>query len=283
MSHPLTSHSLTVDAPGRSPLRITLTVLGALAVVATYAFLIVSQPADVVNGPTAASALVALTGYGLAMVFLFAGILPTLPTTTLALIPVALVLNIVLGQFVGTTLVPIYLDSIGTVLVGFLAGPAAGAATGLLSTLVWSFFNPTVLPFAAGAAAIGALAGLTARMGLVRRFYVLPLAGIVTGFIAALIAAPVAVAVFGGTATGATGVVIAVFRAAGDSLAESVTKGAIISDLSDKLVTFVVAAALAYALPRRSTQRFAFVRKHRVLAGAKSTARGADGEAAPAA
>jgi hypothetical protein len=44
-----------------------------------------------------------------------------------------------------------------------------------------------------------------------------------------------------------------------------------------------VAAALAYALPRRSTQRFAFVRKHRVLAGAKSTARGADGEAAPAA
>jgi energy-coupling factor transport system substrate-specific component len=278
------SHPLTVDAPRRSPLRITLTVLGAAAVVATYAFLIVSQPADVVNGPTAASALVALTGYGLAMVFLFVGILPTLPTTTLALIPVALVLNIVLGQFVGSTLVPIYLDSIGTVLVGILAGSAAGAATGLLSTLVWSFFNPTVLPFAAGAAAIGALAGLTARLGLVRRFYWLPVAGIVTGFVAALIAAPVAVAVFGGTATGATGAVIAVFRAAGDSLTESVTKGAIISDLSDKLVTFIVAAALAYALPRRSTLRFVFVRKYRVLAGtAGATTRGADSEATSAA
>ncbi|WP_415857326.1 ECF transporter S component, partial [Sinomonas sp. G460-2] len=266
------SHQLTVDAPRRSPLRIILTILGAAAVVATYAFLIVSQPADVANGPTAASALVALTGFGIAMVLLFAGILPTLPTTTLALIPVALVLNIVLGQFVGSTLVPIYLDSIGTVLVGFLAGSAAGAATGLLSTLVWSFFNPSVLPFAAGAAAIGALAGLAARWGLVRRFYLVPVAGVVTGFVAAAIAAPIAVIVFGGTATGATGAVIALFRAAGEGLVQSVTTGAFTSDLPDKLVTFSIAAALAYALPRRSTQRFEFVRRHRVLAGAKRSA-----------
>ncbi|WP_334170784.1 ECF transporter S component [Sinomonas sp.] len=278
------SHSLTVEAPRRSPLRTTLTVLGAVAVVATYAFLIVSQPADVANGPTASGALVALTGFGIAMVLLFAGILPTLPTTTLALIPVALVLNIVLGQFVGSTLIPIYLDSIGTVLVGFLAGSTAGAATGLLSNLVWSFFNPTVLPFAAGAAAIGALAGLAARFGIVRRFYLVPVAGIVTGFVAAAISAPIAVIVFGGTATGATGAVIALFRAAGQNLVQSVTTGAFTSDLPDKLVTFSVAAALAYALPRRSTQRFEFVRRHRVLAGTKpATAGRADGEAATAA
>ncbi|MDQ4500883.1 ECF transporter S component [Sinomonas sp. ASV322] len=277
------SHQLTVDAPRRSPLRVVLTILGVAAVVATYAFLIVSQPADVVNGPTAASALVALAGFGLAMVLLFVGILPTLPTTTLALIPVALVLNIVLGQFVGSTLVPIYLDSIGTVLVGFLAGPSAGAATGLLSNLVWSFFNPSVLPFAAGAAAIGALAGVAARLGIVRRFYLVPVAGVVTGFVAAAIAAPIAVIVFGGTATGATGAVIALFRAAGDSLVQSVTTGAFTSDLPDKLVTFSLAAALAYALPRRSTRRFEFVRRHRVLAGAKRSVETADTKAAPAA
>lgn len=277
------SHQLTVDAPRRSPLRTVLTILGVAAVVATYAFLIVSEPADVVNGPSASSALVALVGFGLAMVLLFAGILPTLPTTTLALIPVALVLNIVLGQFVGSTLVPIYLDSIGTVLVGYLAGPSAGAATGLLSNLVWSFFNPSVLPFAAGAAAIGALAGLSARLGIVRRFYLVPIAGLVTGFVAAAIAAPIAVIVFGGTATGATGAIIALFRAAGEGLVQSVTTGAFTSDLPDKLVTFSVAAALAYALPRRSTQRFEFVRRYRVLAGAKRTGEPADSKAAPAA
>ncbi|GAB4099546.1 ECF transporter S component [Sinomonas halotolerans] len=271
MSYPLTTGS-AVDAPGRSRLRIFLTVLGAAAVVATYAFLLAAQPADVINGPSAASALVALTGYGIAMVLLFAGILPTLPTSTLALVPVALVLNIVLGQFVGSALVPIYLDSIGTVLIAFLAGPAAGAATGLASTLVWSFINPTVLPFAAGAAAIGALAGLAARAGAVRRWGWVPVAGLATGLVAALVATPVAIVVFGGTATGATGAVIALARATGQGLVESVTTGAILSDLVDKLVTFTLAAALVYALPRRSARRFEFVRRHRVLGSPRADA-----------
>jgi energy-coupling factor transport system substrate-specific component len=260
------SHPYTDDAPHRSPLRTALIVLGALAIAATFAYLVVTQPAEPVDVPSSSAALVALAGYGIAAVLLFAGILPTLPATTLALIPVALVLNIVLGQFFGTVVVPIYLDSIGTVLVAILAGPAAGAATGLLSTIVWSFFNPTLIPFAAGAAVIGALAGLAARLGAFRRVWMLPLAGAVTGLVAAFIGATVAIAVFGGTATGATGAVIAVFRAAGDSLAESVLKGAIVSDLVDKVVTFAAAAALAYALPRRSSQRFAFVRRHHVLA-----------------
>lgn len=271
------SHPLTEDAPRRSPLRTVLIVLGAAAIVATFIYLAATSPAEPVDTPSASAALVALTGYGIATVLLFAGILPTLPTTTLALIPVALVLNIVLGQFVGTVLVPIYLDSIGTVLVGFLAGSAAGAATGLLSTIVWSFFNPTLIPFAAGAAAIGALAGLAARIGAVRRFWWVPIAGLVTGAVAAVIGSTVAIAVFGGTSTGATGAVIAVFRAAGDSLVDSVVKGSIASDLTDKLVTFVVAAALAYALPQRATGRFEFVRAHRVLARRRRA------EAAPAA
>ncbi|BCT76034.1 hypothetical protein SCMU_18760 [Sinomonas cyclohexanicum] len=281
MSHPPTSHSLTEDAVRRSPLRTTLIALGAAAIVATFAYLVATSPAEPVDVPSAAAALVALSGYGLAAVLLFAGILPTLPTVTLALIPVALVLNIVLGQFVGSTLLPIYLDSIGTVLVGFLAGSAAGAATGLLSTIVWSFFNPTLIPFAAGAAVIGALAGLAARLGAVRRMWWLPIAGLVTGAVAAVIGSTVAVAVFGGTSTGATGAVIAVFRATGDSLVDSVVKGAILSDLADKLVTFVSAAAIAYALPRRATQRFEFARTHRVLASRRADAERGTAEAAP--
>ena len=274
------SHSLTAEAPRRSPLRTALTVLGALAAAATFVVLILTQPGEPVDAPSASATLVALTGYGVATVLLFGGILPTLPTSTLALIPVALVLNIVLGQFVGTALVPIYLDSIGTVLVAFLAGPAAGAATGLLSTIVWSFFNPTLIPFAAGAAVIGCLAGLAARWGAVRSLWWLPLAALATGVAAAFIGSTVALAVYGGTSTGATGAVIAVFRAAGDGLAESVLKGAILSDLIDKVVTFAAAAALVYALPRRTAQRFAFVRRHHVLAAPGA---GRAAEAAPAA
>ena len=45
-------------------------------------------------------------------------------TRMIALIPVAIAINIVLGQTVQSVLkIPIYLDSIGTILVGVLAGP----------------------------------------------------------------------------------------------------------------------------------------------------------------
>ncbi|MEJ7696966.1 MAG: hypothetical protein WKF78_10215 [Candidatus Limnocylindrales bacterium] len=55
-------------------------------------------------------------------------------TRTIVLIPIAIAINIVLGQTVGAALkIPIYLDSIGTILVGVLAGPIPGLVTGLLA------------------------------------------------------------------------------------------------------------------------------------------------------
>ena len=47
----------------------------------------------------------------------------------IALMPIAIAINIVLGQTVAAALkIPIYLDSIGTILVGVLAGPIAPRA-----------------------------------------------------------------------------------------------------------------------------------------------------------
>src|SRR5205814_1464541 len=59
-------------------------------------------------------------------------------TRTIVLMPIAIAINIVLGQTVGTALkIPLYLDSVGTILVGALAGPIPGALTGLLANLIW--------------------------------------------------------------------------------------------------------------------------------------------------
>ena len=61
-------------------------------------------------------------------------------TRVITLMPVAIAINIVLGVVVQQYLkLPIYLDSIGTILVGVLAGPLAGAATGILSNLIWQY------------------------------------------------------------------------------------------------------------------------------------------------
>ncbi len=58
-------------------------------------------------------------------------------TITLVMIPVAIAINIVIGTLVFALKIPLYLDSIGTVLVGVLAGGWAGALTGLLANLIW--------------------------------------------------------------------------------------------------------------------------------------------------
>ena len=96
-----------------------------------------------------------------------------LDSTALALIPVAIAINIAVGQIVQTLRLPLYLDSIGTVLVGALLGPWVALLTGALSNAVWSLTGlPNSAPaiyFAYVAAAIGLIAGFAGRAGLFQR------------------------------------------------------------------------------------------------------------------
>ncbi|MBA3587496.1 MAG: hypothetical protein H0W41_07650 [Chloroflexi bacterium] len=96
-------------------------------------------------------------------------------TRTIVLMPIAVAINIILGATVANALkLPIYLDSIGTILVGALAGPVAGALTGMLSNVLWTYVVPP--PFQNGPAAafgivavvIGVFAGLAGRAGWLR-------------------------------------------------------------------------------------------------------------------
>lgn len=242
-----------------------LAIAGIVILCATYLTLIFTQPTGITEGLGQGVALATFAAYLAAAVLLLLAVLPDLPVSTLTLIPVALALNIILGQFVGSVMLPLYLDSIGTVIVGFLAGRRAGAATGVLSTLIWSLFAPTVLPFAAGAALVGFLAGTAARFGALRRVYLAPVAGLFAGALVGIISSPVATFVYGGTSGVGTGAVVAAFRSMGDSLLSAVTKQALISDPGDKAVVFLVAALLVYALPRRLSGSFDFVRCYSVL------------------
>jgi hypothetical protein len=96
-------------------------------------------------------------------------------TRTLVLMPAGIAINIVLGATVANAIkLPIYLDSIGTILVGVVAGPIAGALTGFLGNLLWTYVIPApfqygpAAAFAVVGAVIGLLAGLFARVGALR-------------------------------------------------------------------------------------------------------------------
>jgi hypothetical protein len=96
-------------------------------------------------------------------------------TRTIVLMPLAIAINIILGQTVAAALkIPIYLDSIGTILVGALAGPIPGALTGFLANILWTYVVPPPFQgsasaaFAIVAAVIGLLAGVFGRFGFLR-------------------------------------------------------------------------------------------------------------------
>lgn len=105
----------------------------------------------------------------------FASIASQFDLRTLVLMPIAIAVNIILGAAVANALkIPIYLDSIGTILVGALAGPIPGALTGFLANILWQYVIPppfqgaVAAPFAIVAAVIGLMAGLFARAGWLR-------------------------------------------------------------------------------------------------------------------
>jgi hypothetical protein len=126
----------------------------------------------------AAALVVGLLAYAateLAQTGRLASISNQFDTRTIVLIPIAIAINIILGQTVAAALkVPVYLDSIGTILVGVLAGPIAGALTGGLANLIWTYVLPApfhsdyAAPFFIVAVEIGLLAGIFGRFGFFR-------------------------------------------------------------------------------------------------------------------
>jgi energy-coupling factor transport system substrate-specific component len=174
------------------------------------------------------------------------------------MIPVAIAINIAVGQLIYTLKIPLYLDSIGTVLVGVLAGPLAGALTGLLTNLIWGLtgLNVTYAPFAAVAAVIGLLAGLFAESGWFRAWWRAIVAGLITGLIAALLSAPISAYVWGGVTGAGTDVIVAIFRGIGFGILPSTFAQGVSSDPLDKAVTFLIVFLIVRALPMRFMARF---------------------------
>ena len=230
--------------------------VGALFIAATWVFVVVVRPTDWSSVGASSQALITLGGYVTGAVLLLVATVPALPARLVSMIPVALVLNIVVGQIIGSVGIPLYLDSTGTVLVAALAGPWAGVATGVLSSLVWSAFNPSVLPFAATSAAVGGLAGVAIKHGALKNIATVLLSGAVIGIVVGMLAAPVAAFVYGGTAGVGTGAVVSLLREMGHSLLQSVTLQSFISDPLDKALVMLLVWLVLKSLPKRTLAAF---------------------------
>ncbi len=181
-----------------------------------------------------------------------------LSTLALALIPRAVAVNLALGAVVGALKLPVYLDSVGTVLVAVLAGPWAGIVTGVVSNSVLGLLvSPVLFAFIPVTVVIGGLAGVAARIGFFRSMPGALAAGVVIGAAAALTSAFIVITFMGGLTASGTGLLTIAIRALFGVSVDSAAKiASIATDVVDKPLSCALVYLVLERLPRRLSARF---------------------------
>ena len=150
---------------------------------------------------------------------------------------------------------PLFLDSIGTVLAGVVAGPWVGGSVGFISNLVSSnTVDPIAAPYAIVSFAVGFAAGLARYLNWQKRGTGWLALWLVTAAIASLVSTPLNFLMNGGKSSVAFG--DAIYAALTSAhlpriIAAFVGEAAI--DLPDKLLTVIAALLIAQGLPQRRT------------------------------
>jgi energy-coupling factor transport system substrate-specific component len=177
-------------------------------------------------------------------------------TMTWVLMPVAIAINIVIGQIVVLLKLPVYIDSIGTVLVAVIAGPWAGALTGTLSNIIWGLaVDPNALPWFPVAMVIGFVAGLLANAGMFKSWWKVVISGLIIAVASALTGSVIQVWLGGITASGSS-LFTAYLLETGRGLVEAVLATNFIAEPIDKIATALLAFAIIKGLSARYLARF---------------------------
>jgi energy-coupling factor transport system substrate-specific component len=178
-------------------------------------------------------------------------------TITLVLMPVAIAINIVIGQIVVLLKLPVFLDSIGTVLVAVLAGPWAGALTGTLSNIIWGLLiDPGAFPWFPVAAAIGLVAGICANFGMFKVWWKVIITGILVALAAVIVSTPIGVYLFGGITGSGSTFITAYLLATGQELFTAVLSTNFLVEPIDKTATCLLAWLIIRGLSVRYISRF---------------------------
>lgn len=175
----------------------------------------------------------------------------------LALLPLGIALNLVLGTIIHTLKLPVYLDAVGTVLVTLLVGLRAGLIVGVASFLIGGVLINPVLPWFSGTqAAIAIYTHLVGRRGGFRTVARTVVSGLGLGVLAGIVSAPVIVYLFGGITGSGTSLVVAFLLASGQSVLKSVVLSGLAAEPLDKTLQCLLAVWIIRRLPPRLVSQF---------------------------
>lgn len=171
---------------------------------------------------------------------------------TLFLIPIGVAVNFLGGQIAILLRLPLYLDAIGTIVVGALCGGLPGAIVGLISNVLNSISSPTTLFYAVLSVAFGIVAAFASKKNIFKNLVKTMLISLLFAFIGGVLGACITWLVnggFGPITAGTYAAVIYEFTKLPPFICQVIAEFAM--DLLDKFVTLVVVFFVLKAMPNR--------------------------------
>jgi energy-coupling factor transport system substrate-specific component len=178
---------------------------------------------------------------------------PRFTTLTLVLIPVAIGINYVGKTIAALLKLPLWLDSIGTVLSGMLAGPWIGAISGAVNNIIFGLTqDPVSFWYLITSIAIGLVVGYLAFSGWIKNFGRAVVLGLMVGLVAAVVSTPINVKLWAGMTGNLWGdALYGVLVKANFPIWLASFIDEIVVDIPDKLATVIVSFLIYKALPKR--------------------------------
>lgn len=166
------------------------------------------------------------------------------------LVAAAVALDVGLGWVARELDWPVFLDSIGTVVVGAVLGPVAGALTGAGADVLTGALlgQSEAYAFAITAAFVGWAAAFAATRGAFTSWYRAAGAGALTGLGAGLLSAPIAAYVFGRPTGSGMDYATGLLQQSGANVLQITTAEGLLADPADKAISFVAAWAVLLLL-----------------------------------
>lgn len=169
---------------------------------------------------------------------------------------ICVAMNIVLGIITSALGIPLYLDTLGTVLSAAIIGPVPGIIVGALSNIITGLmYSVSDIPFCLVNMAVGLIVGLVAK-----KFNFTIVSAVITGlvlsFVCPAIGTPIGIYVYGGLNGSASDVLVMSLVQAGKDIFQASFLRNVASNLIDKVGTCIVGWALIRAIPMRFLENF---------------------------
>jgi energy-coupling factor transport system substrate-specific component len=181
-----------------------------------------------------------------------------LSTAAFVLIPTAVGINYIGKLFAGLLKLPLWLDSIGTVLASILAGPIVGALSGAINNIIYGLtVDPISFVYGITSIAIGLTVGILFFKGWISSWSKAFVTGLIIGLVAAVVSTPINVGFWGGQTGNVWGdALYAIVLAKTDSIWLSSFLDEIVVDVPDKLMVILVSFGIFKGLPRNVVQLY---------------------------